>query len=348
MGRGERAQLQLGTRGHQLRREEGQSLILVVLALPLLLAIIALVIDGANLFTQRRSVQNAADAAAFAASAKLNTDLSACTGPDTDSTTCAYTVRTTAQEYSSRNGGQSSLHACVDGSDTNCYLTPYKTDNSRVQVRLKKSVSGFFTGAVGLSGLLSASASAVAGLSPANAGGNVAPIGVSQSDPDLCQPSNSSYPNCFDQPGVVLNFDDVSDYALLDLDQVSTRGPIVGGNVSTSTFGDWIQNGHAGVLPTNAWYGAEGDNGYHNGVKTYFSDDGTTVLLIPVFDARDPGTGSYHVIGFAAFVIEKDGVKWTNSGGGNHKLTGHFTTFVASGAGGGSNNFGVLVVTLFE
>jgi hypothetical protein len=349
MGRGERAQLQLGARRQQVRREKGQTLILFVLALPLLLAMIALVIDGANLFTQRRSVQNAADAAALAAGAKLNPDLSACAGPDTDSTTCAYGVRTTAQEYSDRNGGQSSLHACVDGSDTNCYLTPYKTDNGRVQVRLKKSVSGFFTGAVGLSNLLSASASAVGGLSPASAAGNVTPIGIDENHACLA----STVPSCFGGIGsVTLNFDDPgNNYSLLDLDVVSTSGPTAPGGASASTMKGWIQDGYPAVLPSNAWYG-DNDGVKNGGLKSSFkyAYDHQLVLLVPVFDSVSPAPPaspvSYHVIGFAAFVIDQDPPNWNNSG--NHKLTGHFTTFVASGVGGGGQSFGVYAVTLFE
>jgi Flp pilus assembly protein TadG len=347
MGRGERAQVQRGMRRQQLRREEGQTLILVVLALPLLLAMIALVIDGANLFTQRRSVQNAADAAALAAGAKLNTDLSACTGPDTASTTCAYNVRTTAEDYSSRNGGQSSLHACVDSSDTNCYLTPYKTDNGRVQVRLKKSVSGFFTGAIGLSGVLSASASSVAGLSPANAAGNVVPIGIDVDHACLA----STVPSCFGLQ-TTLDFDAPgNNYTLLDLSVVSKSGPTLGGSAPANTMKDWIQDGYPGVLPSNAWYGD--NNGAKNGGFKRPLEDAwreQRVLLVPIFDSVSPVPPStpvsYHVISFGAFVIDQDPPNWNNSG--NHYLVGHFTTVVASGVGGGDNNFGVLVVTLFE
>jgi hypothetical protein len=73
------------------------------------------------------------------------------------------------------------------------------------------------------------------------------------------------------------------------------------------------------------------------------------VLLVPVFDAKDAATDSYHVVGFAAFVIDPGGVKWTgNQGSGNHTLTGHFATFVAGGVGGGGQSFGVYAVTLFE
>jgi hypothetical protein len=103
-----------------------------VFTLPLLLAIAARVIDGGNLFVQRQSVRNAADAAVLAAGVKLNADGSACTGPDTTSRTCAYKVRSAAEDYSSRNGGPGSILFCADSAATNCYVTPYKGDNGRV------------------------------------------------------------------------------------------------------------------------------------------------------------------------------------------------------------------------
>ena len=49
------------------------------------------------------------------------------------------------------------------------------------------------------------------------------------------------------------------------------------------------------------------------------------VLLFPVFDTATEDEG-YHVIGWAAFVID-DVVKWA---GKNHELTGHFVTFIAT------------------
>jgi Flp pilus assembly protein TadG len=53
-------------RKNQLRRQDGQTLLFVMLTVPLLLAIAALVVDGANLFVQKRAVQNTADAVAHA------------------------------------------------------------------------------------------------------------------------------------------------------------------------------------------------------------------------------------------------------------------------------------------
>jgi hypothetical protein len=311
----------------------------------LLLALSALILDGSNLFVQKRSVQNAVDAAAFAAAKDLPPSLSGCAGA------CLTTLGSDAQSYSGRNNGPTPLHACDDssGPDTNCYLTPYKSDNGRVQVRLRKPISGFFTRAVGLWGATDVSGSAVAGLSPASAAGTVVPIGISASRACMA----STVPSCF---GVqtTLDFDAPgNNYSLVDLSDVSRAGPTPPGGASASTMKGWISDGYPGVLPSNAWYGD--NNGSKNGgfkkpLEDAWKDQ--RVLLVPIFDSVSPAPPatpvSYHVIGFGAFVIDENPPNWNNSG--NHYLVGHFTTVVASGggAGGGTNNFGVLVVTLFE
>jgi Flp pilus assembly protein TadG len=67
------------------RREHGQILVLFVLSLAAVLAIAALLIDGANALVLRRSLQNAADAAALAASNVLQASGSTRTCSDTAS-----------------------------------------------------------------------------------------------------------------------------------------------------------------------------------------------------------------------------------------------------------------------
>src|SRR6186997_850233 len=81
-----------------LRAEEGQTIVFVVAALPLLLAIGALIIDGSNLFVNKRSLQNAADASALAAAADLAKG------------TCASTCAASTGKYAGYNGGN---HAAV-------------------------------------------------------------------------------------------------------------------------------------------------------------------------------------------------------------------------------------------
>jgi hypothetical protein len=161
---------------HQLRQEGGQTLIVVMLALPLLFAVAALVIDGANLFSQRRQVQNAADAASIAAAAYLPADGSTCPSPPLTPTS----VSCAAQKYTTDNGVSGSLHKCVDAdhsnpTDTNCFAAPYIDKQNvshadKVEVRLTKDVSGLFARAVRFTGLFKVSARAVAALQPSTNG----------------------------------------------------------------------------------------------------------------------------------------------------------------------------------
>jgi hypothetical protein len=74
------------------------------------------------------------------------------------------------------------------------------------------------------------------------------------------------------------------------------------------------------------------------------------VLLFPVFKSAS-ATG-FHVIGWAAFVIDTV-VSWQgNEQPGNHVLTGHFVTFIATDVAAGGTisdpnlDFGVHVITL--
>ena len=59
---------------------------------------------------------------------------------------------------------------------------------------------------------------------------------------------------------------------------------------------------------------------------------------------------NFHVIGWAAFVINTNGVTWTSS---TRQLVGHFTTFIATDLAAGdpltgATDFGVHVVTLTQ
>ncbi len=340
----------------QLRRDDGQTVILVAIALPLIVVMIALVIDGAHWFTQRRSVQNAADAAALALARDIPRDGSACTGA------CLSTMVADAQTYATANGMSVTVHSCSGAADTNCVQTPYSgstgtkpNPDSSVQVRLRKNASTFFAQAFALSVPVGASAAVALGGPPSSAG-KVTPIGVDQTI--VCHSGDTV---CFSTPHV-LDFQSPPGFSLLDLDKVSTSGPIVGNTASTAEMVTWIDEGYPALLPAKAWYGAEGNAGGHNGMKSSLENAAAsqTVLLVPVFGqpsggatSPDPATGSYYVIGFAAFLIDPGGVVWRGNGvTGRHTLTGKFVDYIATGVSGGppggSNDFGVHVITLDE
>jgi hypothetical protein len=118
------------------------------------------------MMAQRRSIQNAADAATLAASQDLPIDGTTCAGPDTDPTKCLYKVRHDAEVYSAINGGTDVLSACASSASTNCYQTPYKGSSGLLEIRLRNLVSGVFTNVVGLGKTFSTSARAVGSAGP--------------------------------------------------------------------------------------------------------------------------------------------------------------------------------------
>jgi Putative Flp pilus-assembly TadE/G-like len=350
-------------RRQAIRAEHGQTLILFVFALPLLLAVIALVTDGSNLFANKRSVQNVADATVLAAVRELNPDFSLCTGPASTVGTCLNKVQTVASDYSDRNGGPTPLHQCDDtsGPDWNCYQTPYpdSTGTAALQIRIKRSVGLRFGGLIGLT-QSDVVAKAVAGLGLPGGATNVSPVGVQQQIAACTMPSapvkcfGPSYPT-------TLDFDSGGfGYALLNL-HCGTATPVTNcGTASpTSEMNTYMETGFPGTIDVNKWYVQ--NNGAKNGIKqgVDYSITNGTKLLIPVYDCVSvtppavvcgPGTGNpaaYHVIGFAAFVIQSRN-NWSNGQG--HTFTGYFTQYIATGISGGpgGTDFGVHVVSLTQ
>jgi hypothetical protein len=328
----------------------------MVFALPLLLALIALVSDGSNLFANKRSVQNVADASVLAAVRELNP----CFGTGSV-VLCSSQVQAVASDYSSRNGGPSPLPPCNDssGPDLNsCYKTPYPgSSDMGVQVRITRSVPFGFGGVIGLSAA-TVRAKAAAGLGLPGSAANVSPVGVQQSIAACTMPTAS--PRCFGPSyPKTLDFDSGGfGYALLNL-HCGTDTPVSTCATSspTSEMNTYMTSGFPGFLPVNKWYIQ--NNGAKNGIKQGVDQvitDGTK-LLIPVYDCVSvtppavvcgSGTGdpaAYRVIGFAAFVVvSRNG--WNNGQG--HTFTGYFTDYVATGVGGGGSDFGVHVLTLNE
>src|SRR6266480_2219604 len=102
--------------------DKGQTLILIMLAMPLFVALMSLVVDGGNILVHKRNVQVAADAAALAIAQDVG--LAA--------TTCSATCSDQGRIYAKKNGinVDSSWHKCSDAdpahpTDTNCWAYPY-------------------------------------------------------------------------------------------------------------------------------------------------------------------------------------------------------------------------------
>jgi Putative Flp pilus-assembly TadE/G-like len=300
------------------RGESGQVIVFVVFILTALVGIAALVIDVGSWYRADRHLQTAADAAALAGAQELPTKPS--------------TAVSVAMDYGTVRNGSGlaalSVNPTIPRSDT-------------IHVSATAEAPGFFARVISaaydeVTVKAEAEAQVLAPLSLKN----VAPIAVYE---DMaCIVSN---PSCFGQP-VTLTFDEnaefdptKSKFGLLDLDRDGSAG--------AGDMKEWLEDGYPDYLSINTDYPPA--NGEKNGIKQELEDaaDEGRVLLFPVYDSANASTG-YHVIGWAAFVIDEV-VKWT---GHEHEFTGHFVTFIATDLAGGGTisdpdlDFGVQVITL--
>jgi Flp pilus assembly protein TadG len=295
----------------RMRRDSGQAMLFVVFALVGLVALVSLVVDGGSWLRTQRQVQTAADAAALAGAQNLPLDQPG--------------ARTAANTYAQQN--------------FNGIATPTVTFPTvgEIDVVAAKPVSGILLPALNAT----ARAHARAQVSAPSMLKNVAPIAVYKDY--ACIVTN---PTCFGQT-VVLGFDEdnpfdptKSKFGLLDLDRDGSAG--------SGDMKNWLDNGYPDYLPIDTTYPPA--NGEKNGIKTELQSaaDAHRTLLFPVYDTATV-TG-YHVIGWAAFVIDDIG-KWA---GKEHVLTGHFVTFLATDLAAGnpitdpSLDFGVHVITLTQ
>jgi Putative Flp pilus-assembly TadE/G-like len=299
----------------RIRCDSGQAFVLVAFTLMVLVGMAALVIDGGSWYRAQRHLQTAADAAALAGAQELPTDQTSAT--------------TVAHDYAQRN------YAGIPAP------TVSFPDPGTIDVAATATAPGIFARIYGSAfDEVDISAHAQAQVSAPLELKNVAPIAVYKEVACIV-----SDPSCFGQP-LTLAFkeDDPFDptkskFGLLDLDR--------DGHVGADDVKDWIEDGYQDYLPVETDYPPA--TGEKNGIKQALEDaaDQERVLMFPVFDSANASTG-YHVIGWAAFVID-DVVKWT---GNEHELTGHFVTFLATDLAGGGTipdpdlDFGVHVITL--
>jgi Flp pilus assembly protein TadG len=311
----------------RMRSDSGQAMVFIVFALMGLVLMAGLVIDGGSWRRTQRQVQTAADAAALAGAQDLPIDA---------------TASTTAVNYAQQNMSGIAAPTVTFPTDAPCVA------HACIDVRAAKPVSGIFLAAINAT----ARAHARAMVSVPSMMKNVAPVAVKNTV--ACAVTN---PACYGQT-VTLTFDESnvssSNIGLIDLSCHSTSSTACPSNagIGGSQLKDWIETGYADALPANQWYNVK--TGETIGpVKQGFNDRVGVALFFPVFDTVATSGGSayyFHIIGWAAFVIDPTGVVWTSQ---KRQLTGHFVTYTATdlAAGdpiGGATDFGVHVITLTQ
>jgi Putative Flp pilus-assembly TadE/G-like len=302
----------------RIRCDSGQAFVFVAFVLIVLVGMAGLVIDVGSWYRADRHLQTAADAAALAGAQELPTN-------ETSATSVAIDYGTV------RNG--SGLDALS--------VTPTFPRSDTIHVSATATAPGIFARVISSAfDEVTLGAEAEAQVTAPLELKNVAPIAVYKEVACIV-----SDPSCFGQPvTLAFNEDDPFDptkskFGLLDLDR--------DGHVGADDVKDWIEDGYQDYLPVDTDYPPA--TGEKNGIKQALEDaaDQERVLMFPVFDSANASTG-YHVIGWAAFVIDEV-VKWT---GNEHELTGHFVTFIATDLAAGGpipdpdSDYGVHVITL--
>jgi Putative Flp pilus-assembly TadE/G-like len=315
----------------RLREDRGAVTVFVALFTVGLMGLMAIAIDAGSWYRAQRNLQASADAAALAGAQDL---------PNTSA------AGSSATTYANDNATGLDPWSPTFPSSSPC------TVGGCIDVHLTKSTPGFFAKVLGIDALT------VHGHARAQVGSpgsikNAVPIGVKTTV--VCLTGSVG---CFNTPKTLV-FDDSSTvtfgsnstFGLLDLGGSSTNSSSCSGKVGQADQSQWIVDGYPGLLGINRYYGAT--TGQRTAIRNALNSVIGRVLLIPVFDSADlawcGGDGGFHVVGWAAFVIDQT---IPNSDWNPHVkiLHGHFETFIAHDviSEPGAGAFGVRVITLTQ
>lgn len=296
-----------------LRSERGQSLVVTLLFLSVLLAIAAAVIDVGAWYRLHRQTQSTADAAALAGAQELPEDTGSATS--------------VAVDYGDRNGG-----GVVSGDVT---FEGQLMNNDTIHVTARKPAPLIFSKLFGLDGV-TARAKAAARAGVPGAARWAAPIGVDERHPNLhCNPNP-----CEDATTLELDKVGPGAFRILNIDGSH-------GGTSSDTLGQWIQTGLDRDMPLDWYYSDPGSSFNSSHVRNALDARNRTELLFPVYRrVRGNGAGfDYEVVGWVGFYITGYSIS------GKGKLFGSFKRVIWEGVQsetGSADDFGVRVISLVE
>lgn len=217
---------------HELhRREEGQTLVVAILALVALLGVLALAIDGGYAYSQRRQMQNAADAAAMAGAWRL------------------------AMVGSGQIDSAVAQYATANGADSYGWTMP---DSRTVRVTTQVTFDTFFARLLGLNSM-TASAESEATAGAISRAGNLLPMTIEE-EPFVVGQSYTIWDNAQEAPG---------GFGWVDWNGVPVGNPELADNIcNPDNSGAWdigawlpsgpgVENSAAVRQCLNTWLGSE-------------------------------------------------------------------------------------------
>jgi Putative Flp pilus-assembly TadE/G-like len=313
----------------------GQSMVLTVVFMVVLLGFAALVVDVGSWYRAHRSAQATADASALAGAAVL---------PDTAAATALAT------QYANKNGGSGS----GPSGTPQITITQQGYEMDTIKVKVTRPSPGFFARVFG-SQFMNVTVSGTATARAYNVQGvrnGIAPITVNYKHP-LLNCTRGQNPTCnptFGTP-TTLTLEDIhtsggkdaaGSFGLINLDQSDP-------NPGANTLADWLLNGYPDYLGIGRYESATGAS-FNNGQFTSALDQQIGhELMFPVYRLlKGPGGNAiYDIIGWVGYVI----TSYTTNGS-DGTIYGHFTRYVADGVpadhggGGGAEGLGVHKIEL--
>jgi Flp pilus assembly protein TadG len=299
----------------RLRTELGQSVLITVFFLTVLLGATALTLDVADWYREQRQAQATADAAALAGAQVLP-----------HYPTQALTL---ARQYADSNGGGVAAGDVTLRSD----FVP----NDTVKVHVSRSAPGFFAKLFAIASVnVNANAAARADV-PEEVKG-AAPIVVNKLHPLLSGPGCP----CFNVDTTLpLSKDGAPGaFGLMTFDPTASQG--------SPLTAQWVKDGFEGYLSLGKYISDPGASFNGNDIHDALTVRTDTDLLFPVYDTLTGGgqNAQYNIIGWVGFHLES----FAKNSGNNYELTGYFTRVIWDGIQSDSNqhltDYGVYSVAI--
>jgi len=316
--------------------ERGQSMVLTVVFMVVLLGFAALVVDVGSWYRAHRSAQATADASALAGAAVL---------PDTAAATALAT------QYANKNGGSAGPSGTPQ-----ITITQQGYEMDTIKVKVTRPSPGFFARVFGsqfmnvtVSGTATARAYNVQGIR-----NGIAPITVNYKHP-LLNCTRGQNPTCnptFGTP-TTLTLEDIhtsggkdaaGSFGLINLNGLGAQ------NVGAGTLADWLLNGYQDHdLQIGKYDAATGADFNNSQFRSALDQQIGHELLFPVYRLlKGPGSNAiYDIIGWVGYVIDS-----YTANGSTGTINGHFTRYTTDGVpaengnGGGAPGLGVHKIEL--
>ena len=330
-----------------LKREDGQSVIMVVFVIVVLIALVAVVVDVGNAYAQRRVVQNAADAASLAATRELARG----------SATTNNQVLAQAKEYAQLNGVDPNTVTAryfsfnpMTKEVTDLGVVPNTatrppTNADGVTVSVGKTFNTYLAQVVGRT-FMDASANSSGqisrGVCTAGSGSGLFPVavdtGLFDNERDLGKPTPYVNYRIWGDKTAPGNFHWVS----WNTDPGHTSDPTLVANLQdTSRSGEWAVDS---LLPPGPGVMNSSDVKAQLDVRIADTDPlRPAKVLLPVYSEVTGGGENtrYRIAGFAWFVLTG-----YNFGGNDKYIEGYFVEDATSSAEGGCLDLGTSTVKL--